>query len=298
MTFDNVSTTDYKKFALRLVHNDYALGENDALSTNLVFSSDWINPRLHLIENYFFKANYLSNILANEIRKYGFSITPSTIKNRVIKASISAYHASISDETSGRDVDFIFFIDTKTFKAFVFKRDPELAANQKKLYSTEKKVLKASEVSVDKYFYNAFNFLGVLKSASGVIKESDINKIIKTERAYIEVIISESGEKIGIAYDKTETALDLQKANEYIVKIISDKKPLIETKLDFIIRNKEKELFKSTGEIVRERSIKHKELYELNVKIGFHSEEKIKDAKALLVYLKNLKENRHFNKLT
>ena len=108
-------------------------------------------------------------------------------------------------------------------------------------------------------------------------------------------MLAETGEKIGYVYDKTETALDLQKANEYIVKIISNQKPSIDSKILFKIRSKEKELFKIPAEITRERSIKHKEFYELNMAIGFYEEENIDAAKALLVYLKNLKENKGFN---
>ncbi len=292
MTTDNgKSKEDYKYFAARLVDNEYVLTERDYISTNIIFSSEWINPQLDKVENFYFKLNYLCNILSNELAKKGYKITPSKIKDRVLIKEVSVYHARELDEESNRDADFLYIIDMRIYRTFVYKRFTELDVNGISAVSDlskTKNVFKCDEISADDFFSSAASFAGEHLFAYDLKTETELLNEFAENKVKLVLFVNEDMQ-IDYLQDKCEIDIDTKKVNYYEFKIISTQKPLIQSQITIKLVSGNKTLYSATGEIISQRTVTHKEYYAHNILIKFDTAKKLEGAKALLAYTKNLK---------
>ncbi len=288
---ENKSKQDYKYFAARLVDNEYVLSEQDYISTNIVFSSEWIHPTLDKVGNVNFKLFYLSNILSNELAKFGHKITSAKIKERVILKDITVYHSRDFDEEANRDVDYFYIIDAIKFRAFVYKRFADLTdiGNGFKKFGKEKRtVLKTNEVSVDDFFNSAVGFSGDHIHSFELKNEVDLVKEIKENNLKL-LLFTDNHKKLDYIQEKCEIDVDIKKVNNFEIKIISSDRPLIETGVEITLSSSDKTFYSVSGEIIKQKTVSHKKFYAHNILVDFKSPDKIQSVKAIFIYIKNLK---------
>lgn len=128
------SVANSKQFAQTLVSNRYNIRDEEILKTNLVYSSDWSNPNLHRVDNYHFKIYYLINQIEREMKKIGIKMSKSKIKEDTLKKEIVMYQKMVLDPKTGKLVDYFFIIDTRIFKAMVFRRETDFSVEQNRVY--------------------------------------------------------------------------------------------------------------------------------------------------------------------
>lgn len=286
---ENRRDLNYINFIEDLVNNKYVLSENDVVATNLVFSSEWVNPRLDQTLNYYFKVNYLANILSNELNKYGYKLTTTEIKDRAFRKNIVAYHKRAHDKESNREADYFFLIDLMSFRVFVYKWFPDLAEKKDTFFSTQKKVLTAAEISVDDYFYNAESFIEDIHSDIEIKSAREILAELENENARLTVFVN-NNMVLPISIEKTEIEIPIQKVNQFNIHVISPEKPIIDSPATFSIDNANGSLYSISGLITRERTVSFKKFYELEILILFDSKTKILNAKAVFAFIQHLKQ--------
>jgi hypothetical protein len=286
---ENLNNKDYKYFAARLVNDEYVLRQEDRISTNIIFSSEWINPNLDKVENYYFKINYLCNILSNELNKMGYNINATRIKDRVIVKGVTVYHSRLPDEDTSRDADYFFIIDGKIFRAYVYKRFPYLSHQDrekagKEIQRGKQTIYKSEELAVDDYFSKAFSFTGDVLSEDDIISEADLIREFNENNAVLEIFL-ESGEKLDYIKEKTQIDIDINKVNQYEIKIISTKKPLIGKKAIIKITENNQEKYSLKGEITGQKTVSFKQYYAHNLSFSFNTKKRVLNAKAILVFV-------------
>ena len=286
---DNRRQKNYVEFIEGLVGNKYLLTENDLVATNLVFSSEWVNPRLDQTLNYYFKVNYLANILSNELIKFGYKLNISEIKDRAYRKNIVVYHKRSMDKETNREADYFFLIDLKSFRAYVYKWFPDLAVKKDELFSTRKKILTGSEIPVDDYFYNAQSFADDKYSDIEIKSAREIISELTAENAKLLVYL-DNQEILPISIEKTEIEVPIQKVNQFHIHVISPQNPLIDNVVTFAIEKPGgQRLYAASGAIIRERTVSYKKFYELEILITFDTCEKILHSKAVFVFIEKLK---------
>lgn len=282
-------TKENKQFVIRIVENDYLLNDDDIISTNLIFSSDWVNPRLAITDNYFFKINYLCNILANEIVKRDFQITRTEIKDRLLKKNVVVYHSNFIDRETNRKADHFFIIDASRFKAFVFKRFSDDLGVGGTSFDRLSKVFHLEEIALDDYFSKAADFINNSDEYLSVETENRILKELAKEKAKLSAYINKN-EKLSFELEKTQIDIPIKKLNKLEIRLISKEKPIIDTIVKFALENEHEELFSISGKIIRERTVSFKEFYQLDVLINFNNISEIRNTKYILTFIKSIKK--------
>ncbi len=283
---NNNQKINSKEFAVKLVENNYILNDEDIVTTNLVFSSEWINPNLYTVENYHFKLNYIINLIICEMEKFGIKyIYPVNVKMRAYKKRAVVYHMKRLDNTTNRMADYFFIVDSKEFKSFVFKKFEDIVYDQDKFHK-DIKILKLSEISLDDFFDKALSYI-----------DDDEDVIIKTEAQLLKEIqdrglklhIYVNDKKLNFLEEKIEVDVPIQRVNQLNIRLISSDKPIIDTQVDVKLEANNEIFYNITGNIVKEKTISFKKFYQLDPLICFQTKRSVLNSKAILTYIKFLK---------
>lgn len=276
-------------FVARLIAGDYVLRDEDLPVTELIFSSEKRFPGLASIPSFVFKIGFLTEMLAGEINELSVSLTAFDIKDALLKERSLIYHKRKMDQVLYQDVDYYFIVDIDSFLALGYKRytDPLRRALPMTAFPTlpEKEFVLPSEIQLQEVIKEMSAIYG--SSVEEIFNLQVIPFFEENSEQSLHIVFYVDRNKF-LTSDRKNIKIHLPEKNLDSIgfRIVSQEKPLIDSKIHIAIMGAQQEWFGVTGKISGEKTIHRSEQYILDIMVELKNGKTAANVAALLQFLR------------